>query len=129
MAEAVLRSFDPGLDVSSAGTQPAGRVHPKAVSVMREIGLDISGARPKDVGDFLTQKFDYVITVCDRAKETCPVFTGSVRRRLHIEFDDPAEATGTDEEITDAFRKVRDEIVESLGSFYDKNIRNPRNHT
>ena len=124
IAEAVLRAIDPHLDVSSAGTEPAGRVHPKAVSVMREIGLDLSGARPKDVGEYLKREFDYVVTVCDRARETCPLFTGRVRRRLHFSFEDPAEATGTEEEVMTQFRRVRDEIVRSFRSFYDENILN-----
>jgi len=130
MAEAVLRSLDPALSVSSAGTKPArGGVHPMAVAVMREIGLDLSGARPKDVGESLAREFDYVITVCDRARETCPVFTGTVRRRLHIGFDDPTEAAGTDEEMMASFRKVRDEIVRSFRRFYDENIRTGRDRT
>ncbi|MDL1893838.1 arsenate reductase ArsC, partial [Sphingobacteriales bacterium CHB3] len=92
MAEGFLRSFDATLDVHSAGTSPSNRVHPKAVEVMREAGIDLSDAFPKDVDRFINQPFDYVITVCDNAKETCPVFFGKVRHRMHIGFDDPAEA-------------------------------------
>ena len=122
MAEAYLRSLDPRLDVRSAGTSPAARVHPGAVAVMREIGIDISAARPKPVDAFLKQPFDYVVTVCDRAKETCPVFTGDVKNRLHVGFDDPAEATGSREHVTGVFRRVRDEIREEFTALYRREI-------
>jgi arsenate reductase len=118
MAEAWLASLDPALGVSSAGTAPAARVHPEAVAVMGEIGIDISGARPKSVDEFVSRPFDYVITVCDNARERCPVFTGQVRHRLHMGFDDPAEATGTGDEVTEEFRRVRDEIRERFSSLY-----------
>ena len=125
MAEAYLRSLDPRLEVHSAGTSSAVRVHPKAVAVMKEIGMDISGARPKPVDAFLDRPFTYVITVCDNAKETCPVFTGSVKHRLHMGFDDPAEATGTDERVINEFRRVRDEIRVRFRGFYRKEIAPP----
>lgn len=110
MAEGVLRSIDPSITVCSAGTNPAPQVHPKAIQVMAELGIDISGYAAKSVDQFLEADFDYVITVCDHARETCPVFTGNVKKRLHIGFEDPAQATGTEEEILAVFRKVRDEI-------------------
>jgi len=122
IAEGYLKSLDPRLEVVSAGTGPASGVHPKAVSTMKEIGVDISGAVPKSVDEFLGRPFDYVITVCDKANKSCPVFTGSVRRRLHIGFDDPAVATGTDEEILMMFRKVRDEIRTNFGVLYRDEI-------
>jgi arsenate reductase len=118
MAEGFLKSFDPALDVYSAGTEPSSAIHPKAVRVMQEIGIDISHGRPKNVEQFLTQNFDYVITVCDHAKETCPVFSGKVAHRLHIGFDDPAEATGSEEEVLAVFRRVRDEIKNAFQAFY-----------
>ncbi len=123
MAEAFMRSFNPKLNVSSAGTKPASKVNPYAVKVMSEVGIDISSHYPKDVDEFITKSFDYVITVCDNAKETCPVFTGKVKNRLHIGFDDPADATGTEEEIISVFRKVRDEIKKDFLDFYNKNIK------
>lgn len=123
MGEAFMRSFDPRLNVFSAGTKPASKVNPFAVKVMSEIGIDISSHYPKDVEDFISQSFDYVITVCDNAKETCPVFVGKVNHRVHIGFEDPADATGTDEEITSVFRKVRDEIKRDFFDFYIKNIK------
>jgi arsenate reductase (thioredoxin) len=118
MAEAFLRSFHPALDVHSAGTHPASHVHPNAVAVMREAGIDLSSAYPKNVDRFIDDSFDYVITVCDHAKETCPLFTGKVRHRLHMGFDDPAEAKGNDEDVLALFRRVRDEIRDRFYEFY-----------
>lgn len=118
MAEAFLKSFDPSLDVYSAGTDPSRFVHPKAIKVMDEIGIDISANQPKSVDVFLNDEFDYVITVCGGAKETCPAFIGNVKNRLHIGFDDPAEASGTEEEIFDEFRRIRDEIKNGFLDFY-----------
>lgn len=122
MAEGFLKSFDSMLEVHSAGTKPAERVHPKAVQVMKEVGIDLGSNRPKMVDRFLNQTFDYVITVCDHAKETCPVFTGKVKHRLHIGFDDPAEATGAEDEVYAVFRRVRDEIRQRFEKFYNEQI-------
>lgn len=122
MAEGFLKSFDKNIEVYSAGTFPASKVHPKAIAVMKELGLDISGGRPKSVDHFLRNEFDYVITVCDNAKETCPVFSGKVRHRLHIGFDDPAGASGTDAYVLSEFRRVRDEIGFRFRQFYEQNI-------
>jgi arsenate reductase len=122
MAEGFLRAFDPRLQVCSAGTEPAARVNPFAVTVMREAGIDISSATPKDVRQFLDQPFDYVITVCGEADRNCPVFTGPVRRRLHIGFPDPAQVTGSEEEILEAFRRVRDNIRQRFAEFYQQEI-------
>ncbi|RMF60035.1 MAG: arsenate reductase ArsC [Calditrichaeota bacterium] len=123
MAEGFLKSFDPNLRVYSAGTAPADRVHPKAVQVMREVGIDISGHRPRSVDEFLHQPFDYVITVCDAARESCPVFTGAVGKQLHLGFEDPAQATGTEEEVLAVFRRIRDEIQTRFKEFYEKNLK------
>ena len=122
MAEGFLRSFDPSLDVYSAGTQPASEVHPLAIQVMGEKGVDLSEHKPKLVDQFLRESFDYVFTVCDHAKETCPVFLGDVRRRLHIGFDDPARAQGTLDQILSEFRRVRDEIEQRFRAFYTSDI-------
>jgi arsenate reductase len=119
MAEAILRSLDPALEVYSAGTSPAS-VHPKAVAVMNEIDISLEGYRSKHVDEFINQAFDYVITVCDHARETCPVFTGPVKHRQHIGFDDPAEACGSEEEVLAVFRRVRDEIRERLSQFHSQ---------
>ena len=99
MAEGYLKSFNPDWEVVSAGTEPSGTVHPKAIQVMKEEGIDLSESRPKSVNEFLDDEFDYVITVCGGAKESCPTFTGKVKNRIHIGFDDPAEAEGTEEFI------------------------------
>ncbi len=122
MAEYFLKSLDSSLEVVSAGTVPGKRVHPKAIAVMKEKGIDMSYGIPKPVTDFTAVAFDYVVTVCDGAKEACPVFTGEVKQRFHIGFDDPAEATGTDEEITAVFRRVRDEIFRDFTKFYNDNL-------
>lgn len=124
MAEAFLQSFDANLQVSSAGTKPAGSVNSFAIRVMNEIGIDISCSRPKQVAGFINDSFDYVITVCDAARETCPVFTGKVENRVHMGFEDPAEAVGTDEEILSEFRRVRDEIKKEFYKFYMEVLRN-----
>jgi len=118
MAEGFLKSFDSTLEVYSAGTSPAGQVHPKAIQVMKEVGIDISRHSPRLVDDFINMDFDYVITVCDHARETCPVFLGNVKHQLHVGFEDPAAATGTEEEILTVFRKVRDEIKNKFYEFY-----------
>ena len=117
MAEGFLKSFNPELEVVSAGTNPSSEVHPKAIEVMRESFIDISHNKPKHVETFLNQSFDYVITVCGGANESCPAFTGTVKHRLHIGFDDPAEATGTEKEILSEFRRVRDEIKNDFFKF------------
>jgi arsenate reductase len=123
MAEGFLKSFDKSLEVYSAGTGPSDNVHPKAVEVMKEVGIDLSKNYPKNVDQFLDLPFTYVITVCDNARETCPIFSGKVEENLHIGFDDPAEATGSDEEIISVFRRVRDEIKREFGEFYKQNIK------
>ena len=122
MAEGFLRSFDKSLEVFSAGTIPAEAVHRLAVQVMREEWVDLSLSKPKSVDEFLDQHFDYVITVCDEANESCPVFTGKVEHRLHIGFDDPARATGSKEEILAVFRRVRDEINLKFRKCYNENL-------
>lgn len=127
MAEGFLKSIDSRLKVYSAGTEPSEKVHPMAIEVMKEIGIDISGNAPKSVNRFLNETFDYVITVCDEANETCPVFTGNVKYRLHIGFEDPAKATGTPQQIKNEFVRIRDEIVTAFQEFYNDNIKSNRN--
>lgn len=120
MAEAFLRHLQPGWAVCSAGTFPAAEVHPQAIKVMAEVGLDISRHRPRSVEQFVSQPFDEVITVCDDARKDCPVFTGQVTQRRHLGFVDPAQATGTDDEVLTVFREVRDAIQERLGALVEK---------
>jgi arsenate reductase len=117
MAEGLLR-HDAGdvFDVESAGTKPV-TVRPEAIAAMREVGIDISGQRSKHVNEFERQRFDYVITVCDNAKESCPVFIGAAKT-LHQSFDDPPwPFVGTDEERMTVFRRVRDELRKYLRKF------------
>jgi len=117
MAEFFIKENYPNHDVFSAGTEPSTEVHPKAILVMKEKGIDISKGYPKAVTEFIKTDFDYVITVCGGAKESCPAFTGNVKHNLHIGFDDPAEATGTKHEILSVFRRVRDEIDAQFSNF------------
>ncbi len=124
MAEGFLKSFDKNLEVFSAGTNPAKKVNPFAVKAMKEVGIDISNGVAENVDKYLSQPFDYVITVCDNAKESCPVFTGKVKHQLHIGFDDPADAVGTEEEIMPVYRRVRDEIKKDFYEFYQKELKN-----
>jgi arsenate reductase (thioredoxin) len=116
MAEALLR-HDAGerFEVFSAGTKPSP-VRPEAIAVMRELGIDISGQRSKSVDEFVGWKLDYVLTVCDNAKESCPVFPGQ-GIRVHHTFDDPAEKQGSEEERMAVFRRVRDELRRYLRDF------------
>ena len=116
MAEGLLE-HDAGdrFEVESAGTKP-GRVRPEAIAVMKELGIDISDHRSKHVDEFQGQSFDYVLTVCDNANESCPVFPGPAKR-IHKAFEDPAAFQGTEEERLALFRRVRDEIRDYLKAF------------
>lgn len=120
MAEGFLKSFGHELDVYSAGTRAEGKVNPFAVNAMAEIGIDISGQQAESVDKYANMNFDYVITVCDGAKESCPVFTGYVKHRMHIGFDDPAAARGSEAEVMPVYRRVRDEIKEEFFNLYQK---------
>jgi arsenate reductase (thioredoxin) len=123
MAHGFLQSFDNRFSVRSAGTEPAPQVNPKAIQVMRESGIDISSHIPGLVDQYLNEEWDYVITVCDHANETCPLFSGKVQNRLHIGFEDPSHATGSDEFIWNEFRRVRDEIKNAFYKLYIDEIK------
>jgi len=123
MAEGFLKSIDKNLKVYSAGTKPAEKVNPFAVKAMKEIGIDINNGIPENVDRYSDKSFDYVITVCDNAKETCPIFTGKVKKQIHIGFDDPADAVGSEEEVMLVYRRVRDEIREEFLKLYKNVIR------
>jgi len=110
MAEGFLSSFSSEYEVYSAGTHPEKEINPFAVKVMNEKGIDISRQYPKNVEIYVNEPFDYVITVCNKAKEICPVFSGIVKNRLHIGFQDPALAKGSDEEKLLVYREIRNEI-------------------
>ncbi len=118
MAEGFLKSFDAYMEVYSAGTKPETQVNPNAIAVMHEMGIDLSQNKPESVDKYLNKQFDYVITVCDGAKEICPIFQGEVKNQLHIGFDDPADAIGTPEEILTEFRRIRNEILVNFYAFY-----------
>jgi len=110
MAEGILRAAAGDvIEVHSAGSKPAGYVHPKAIQVLKEIGIDISSHTSKHMNDFLNRKITTVITVCGNADQACPLYPGQVNRH-HWGFEDPAHAKGTDEEILGEFRRVRDQI-------------------
>jgi arsenate reductase len=119
MAEGLLRHLaGQNFEVFSAGAD-ATELNPDAIEVMREIGIDISGQHSKDASQFLPQRFTYVVTVCDRAKERCPIFPGAIWT-LHWPFDDPASAQGPREERLKVFRRVRDEIEARIREFVAK---------
>nr|WP_321355741.1 arsenate reductase ArsC [uncultured Draconibacterium sp.] len=123
MAHGFLQSFDERIQVESGGTEASGKLNQKAVKAMAEIGIDISGHTSDSVPKFLNDKWDYVITVCGGANENCPAFFGEVKHRLHIGFDDPSHATGTDEFIWSEFIRVRDEIKERFWKLYEEDIK------
>jgi arsenate reductase (thioredoxin) len=116
MAEALLR-HDAGdrFEVFSAGTRPS-RVRPETIAVMRELGIDLSGHRSKSVDEFMAGQFDYVLTVCDNAKESCPIFPGKIIT-IHKNFGDPAALQGSEQERLALFRRVRDEMRRYLQGF------------
>jgi arsenate reductase len=123
MAHGFLQSFDDKITVRSAGTDPALQINQRAVMVMREEGIDISHHTPRLVDHYLGEEWDYVITVCDHANETCPLFMGKVKHRLHIGFEDPSNATGSEEFIMSEFRRIRDMIREEFRKFYEENLK------
>lgn len=119
MAQGFLESFSNDTEVCSAGINPSGNVNQRAIKVMKEKGIDISGHYPKPVDLYIDDEWDYVITVCDNARITCPVFPGKVKKQLHFGFDDPTEFTGTEAHITNEFRRIRDEIEFTFYRFYN----------
>lgn len=117
MAEELWETLGAGeWESESAGSKPSGYVHPLAIEAMRELDIDLSENTSKSLEQFTDQDFDLVVTVCDNAKESCPVFTGATQT-FHWPFDDPADATGADEEKMKTFRRVRDEIKEKINTF------------
>ena len=122
MAHGFLQSFDPNIIVRSAGTEASGKLNPKAVAVMKEAGIDISHHTSDSVDLYLGEEWDYVITVCGGANEACPAFIGKVKHRLHMGFDDPSHAVGTDEFIRSEFIRVRDEIRDQFYEFYKNEL-------
>lgn len=123
MAHGFLQSFDPRITVCSAGTEASGKLNQKAVKAMAEAGIDISHHTSDSVQKYLGEEWDYVITVCGGANESCPAFLGKVKTRLHIGFDDPSHAVGTEEFIRSEFIRVRNEIKAGFYQFYTDNIK------
>ena len=123
MAQGFLQSFDQNLTVCSAGTEASGKLNAKAVEAMAEAGIDISHHTSDSVSKYLGEEWDYVITVCGGANENCPAFIGKVKHRLHIGFDDPSHAVGTEEFIWSEFIRVRDEIKDGFYKFYEGNLK------
>ena len=122
MAHGFLNHFNNNMEVYSAGVHPAYRVMPESVEVMAEKGIDISSHTPKHVYDYIKDEFDYVITVCDHANETCPIFEGEVKNRLHMPFPDPIHAKGGFKKRLKAYREVRDTIEEKFYTLYKEEI-------
>ena len=123
MAHGFLQSFDKDITVCSAGTEASGSLNTNAVKAMKEIGIDISHHTSDPVDMYLNQEWDYVITVCGGANESCPTFTGKVKNRLHIGFDDPSHAIGSEDFIWSEFLRVRDEIKTAFYKFYIEQIK------
>lgn len=123
MAHGFLQSFDARLQVASAGTEASGKLNHKAVEVMKEAGIDISSHTSDQVDKYLGEEWDYVITVCGGANETCPAFLGKVKHRLHMGYDDPSHAAGTPEFIQSEYYRVRDEIRDGFLKFYNEQLK------
>ncbi len=123
MAHGFLQSFDTKIEVHSAGTFPAAKINATAVKVMAEAGIDISNHYPKNADIFINDEWDYVITVCDEANETCPVFSGKVKHRLHMGYEDPSLKTGSDQYILSEFRRIRDKIEVDFRTLYINTIK------
>jgi arsenate reductase (thioredoxin) len=123
MAHGFLQSFDENLIVRSAGTEVSGKLNQKAVEAMKEIGIDISHHTSDPVEKYLGEEWDFVITVCGGANETCPAFLGKVKNRLHIGFDDPSHVSGSDEYVWSEYIRVRDEIKAAFLKLYNDKIK------
>jgi len=123
MAHGFIKSFDNRIHVESAGTEASGKLNQQAVQVMKELDIDISDHQSDSVEKFLQEEWDIVITVCGGANEACPAFSGQVKTRLHIGFDDPSEAEGSDEFIQSEFIRVRDGIKDAFFQLYLKQIK------
>lgn len=122
MAHGFLQSFDESLIVRSAGTEASGKLNPKAVEVMAELGVDISHHTSDPVEMYVNEAWDFVITVCGGANENCPVFSGKVKNSLHIGFDDPSFSVGTEEFIHSEYLRVRDEIYRAFRKLYEEEM-------
>lgn len=124
MAHGFLQSFDQNLVVKSAGTEASGKLNPKAVEVMNEIGIDIAHHTSDPVNMYLNEDWDFVITVCGDANENCPIFPGTVNHHLHMGYEDPSDAIGSKEYIWGEFRRIRDLIQNDFLEFYNEELVN-----
>jgi arsenate reductase len=122
MAHGFLKTLAPDWLIASAGTEASGTLNPKAVDVMKEAGIDISHHTSDPVEKYLNEEWDYVITVCGGANENCPAFSGKVKKRLHLGFEDPSHAQGSEEFIYSEFRRVRDLIQDEFTRFYNHHL-------
>jgi arsenate reductase len=123
IAQGFLQSFDKNIEVHSAGTFPSAKVNPRAIKVMAEAGIDISHHYPKLIDIYLNDNWDYVITVCDEAKESCPVFTGKVKHQLHFGYEDPSFLEDSEEFILGEFRRLRDRMKREFYKLYIQKIK------
>jgi arsenate reductase (thioredoxin) len=123
MAHGFLQSFDKRLKVFSAGTEPAPRVNQTTIDVMKRAGVDISSHKPVHVDKYINEEWDYVITVCDDANETCPVFSGKVRHRLHMGFEDPSKFKASYTEVLNEFYRIRNDIRDEFYKLYETELR------
>lgn len=123
MAQGFLQSFDKNIEVHSAGTFPSMEINSTAVKVMAEAGIDISRHQPENVNRYINDRWDFVITVCDDANETCPIFTGEVKHRLHMGYEDPSHKTGSEEYVLSEFRRIRDKIKDDFFRLYVEKIK------
>ena len=123
MAHGFMQSFDESLTVCSAGTKASGKLNAGAVKAMKEIGIDISKHTSDSMEKYLGEDWDYVITVCGGANESCPTFNGNVKKRMHIGFEDPSDAVGSEEFIESEFRRIRDEIKDRFYNLYISEIK------
>jgi arsenate reductase (thioredoxin) len=121
MTEGFLKKKYPEWEIFSAGTKAEKNINPHAIKVMGEIEIDILSQKPESIDGFLDLEFDYVFTVCDEANEICPIFSGKVKKKLHIGFEDPASAVGTEEEVLPIYRKVRNQIIDTFDKFRFEN--------
>lgn len=128
MAHGFLQSFDSRIEVASAGTEASGKLNSSAVKVMQEIGIDISHHSSDSVEKYLNDEWDYVITVCGGANEKCPAFIGKVKHRLHMGYDDPSHAVGSDDYIRSEFLRVRDEIKAGFWQWYKNELKPELSH-
>lgn len=123
MAHGFLQSFDPGLEVRSAGNEPADRIDNNAVKVMKEIGIDLSHHKPTSLNQYLDTEWDFEISVCGKENGACPYFPGKSKHHMHIRIQSPTEAQGSEEEVLSRYRQVRDEIKNEMYSLYKEQIK------